>query len=324
MGSLPNERVNPSRPFTVTGVDYAGPLTTLVNKGRGRKTAKSYVALFVCFATKAIHLEAVSELSSAAFIAALRRFAGRRGGPRVIYSDNATNFVGADRELKEMHEFAENQFKGSTGEMLASEGIEWRFIPPSSPHMGGLWEAGVKACKHHLRRIMGNVLFTFEELSTVLTQVEACLNSRPLTPLSSDPTELQPLTPAHFLVRDSMTSVPDFDVTDIQFNKLNRWRLIQRVLQDFWRRWATEYIADLQSRVKWKKEQSNLQVGDIVILRNENLPPLKWKLGRIKELYPGSDNVVRVVMVRIKDGCLKRSITKLCKLPVLPEDYERN
>lgn len=123
MGSLPNKRITPSRSFTMTGVDYAGPIT-LVNKGRGRKTVKSYIALFVCFTTKAVYLEAVNELTSIAFIAAFRRFADRRGRPRVIYSDNATNFVGADRELKEMHQFAQDQFKGDTGEMLACEGIE--------------------------------------------------------------------------------------------------------------------------------------------------------------------------------------------------------
>lgn len=121
-----------------------------------------------------------------------------------------------------------------------------------------------------------------------------------------------------------MTSVLNFDVTDIQFSKLDRWRLIQRVLQDFWRRWAVEYVAGLQSRVKWKKEQPNLQVEDLVILRDENLSPLKWKLGRVTELCPGNDNAVRVVTIRTKDSCFKRSIAKLCKLPILLEEHERN
>lgn len=103
MGQLPADRVTPKRPFLVTGVDFAGPITTLVNRGRGRKTNKSYVSLFVCFATKAMHIEVVSDLSSASFIAALRRFVGRRGCPPRIYSDNATNFVGAKNELNEMY-----------------------------------------------------------------------------------------------------------------------------------------------------------------------------------------------------------------------------
>ncbi|XP_024876999.1 uncharacterized protein LOC112457916 [Temnothorax curvispinosus] len=215
MGPLPSSRVRPSRAFTITGVDFASPITTLVNKGRGRKTNKSYIALFVCFATKAIHLEATSKLTTAAFLATLRRFIGRRGRLQKLYSDNATNFVGTNRELKEVYQFAQAQAKGRIGEVLSNENIEWKFIPPSLPHMGGLWEAGVKAYKHHLKRIMGSALFIFEELSTILIQIEACLNSRPLSPLSSDPTDLQPFTPAHFLMGDTMTGLPDTDVTDI-------------------------------------------------------------------------------------------------------------
>ncbi|XP_011858157.1 PREDICTED: uncharacterized protein LOC105555724, partial [Vollenhovia emeryi] len=174
--------------------------------------------------------------------------------------------------------------------------------------MGGIWEAGVKSCKHHLKRVMGNALLTFEELSTVLVQIEACLNSRPLTPLSTDPDDLQCLTPAHFLVGESMTSFPDADVTDVQLNRLDRWRLVQRMTQDFWKRWAAEYISNLQGRTKWKKEQCNLKIGDLVVLRDEQLPPLKWKLGRVLELHPGADDLVRVVTVKTVDGNLKRSI----------------
>jgi len=323
MGSLPRDRVHPGRVFAVTGVDFAGPFITLVNKGRGRKTSKSYVALFVCFATKAIHLEAVSDLTSTAFLATLRRFIGRRGRPSLLYSDNATNFVGADREMKEVYQFAKAQAERRIGETLSNEGIEWKFIPPHSPHMGGLWEAGIRSCKHHLKRIMGSALFTFEELSTVLIQIEACLNSRPLSPLSDDPTDLQPLTPAHFLVGGPMTGLPDVDVTDVQINRLDRWQLVQRTLQDFWKRWAAEYLSNLQARTKWKREQVNLRIGDLVVLRDENLPPLKWKLGRVEGLHLGSDGLIRVVSVRTENGLFKRAIAKLCKLPVRTNETEK-
>lgn len=196
IGPLPKDRVQPSRPFFVTGVDFAGPIVTLVNKGRGRKTNKSYVSLFVCFATKAIHLEATSELTTAAFLATLRRFVARRGCPQHIYSDNGTNFVGANRELKEICKFIQNEVGNSKiHEFCIENKIQWSFIPPRSPHMGRLWEAGVKSCKSHLVRITGKLLFTFEEFTTVLAQIEACLNSRPLTPMSSDPADLEPLTP---------------------------------------------------------------------------------------------------------------------------------
>lgn len=136
--SLPSDRVRPSRVFTITGVDFAGPIITLVNKGRGRKTNKSYIVLFVCFSTKAIHLEAASELTTAVFIVTLRRFISRRGRPRMIYSDNGTNFVGANRELKEIYQFVRAEVGSDIGNILTSENIEWKFIPPYTPHMGGL------------------------------------------------------------------------------------------------------------------------------------------------------------------------------------------
>lgn len=277
MDSLPSERVQLTKAFTITGVDFAGPIITLVNKGRGRKTCKSYIAVFVCFTTRAIHLEATSELSTAAFMATLRRFIGRRGLPRKICSDNATNFVGAKRELEELYTFVRNSINGTIGDMLTEMGIEWNFIPPYSPHLGGLWEAGVKSCKYHLKRAMGNTLYTFEELSTLLTQIEACLNSRPLSPLSADPSDLQPLTPGHFLVGGPLTCLPEIDLSDVNLNRLDRWQMIQRAVQDFWKRWAAKYVVNLQSRTKWKITQGNLKINDLVLLKEDNLPSIEME-----------------------------------------------
>ncbi|XP_018368835.1 PREDICTED: uncharacterized protein LOC108764926 [Trachymyrmex cornetzi] len=233
MGSLPRDRVNPDRAFAIVGIDFAGPIATLISKGRGRRTHKSYIALFICLSTRAIHLEAASELSTAAFIATLKRFVGRRGRPLKIYSDNAKNFVGANKELQELRKFVNNQVQGGFGNELANEGIEWSFIPPHSPHMGGIWEAGVKSCKHHLKRVMGNSHFTFEEFTTVLIQIEACVNSRPLCPLSADPSDLQPLTPAHFIAGGPLTSLLEANMIETKLNRLNRWQLVQRTVQHF-------------------------------------------------------------------------------------------
>lgn len=141
---------------------------------------------------------------------------------RKICSDNATNFIGAKRELEELYKLVRTSIDGEVGDALQEKGIEWSFIPPYSPHLGGLWEAGVKSCKYHLKRVMGNTLYTFEELSTVLIQIEACLNSRPLSPSSSDPSDLQPLTLGHFLVGGPLTCLPDEDLADIKTNRLDR------------------------------------------------------------------------------------------------------
>lgn len=139
MGDLPTPRVNVTRTFTHTGVDYAGSLEILIARGRGKsKTTKGYISLFVCLATKAIHLKLVTDLSTPAFLQAFRRFAGRRGIPSNMYSDNGTNFVGANNLLKK--EFAKVQTE--IAEIVVNQEVHWNFIPPSSPHFGGLWEAG--------------------------------------------------------------------------------------------------------------------------------------------------------------------------------------
>lgn len=318
MGSLPEARVQPTlRPFVNTGIDYCGPI--LISRGgRSQVKVKSYVALFVCFTTKAVHLELVSDLTSNAFIAALRRFIGRRGKCLNLYSDNATNFVGANRELQELRDlFISQQFQSDVTNSLSSQNISWHFIPPRSPHFGGLWESGVKAAKHHLKRIMGSTTLTFEELNTVLVQIEAVLNSRPLTSLSNDPNDLRVLTPGHFIIGDSMMSTPEPDLSSIQLNKLSRWQTIQRLYQDFWVRWSKEYLPELQERTKWKVNQSNIKVGTLVLIKEDNLPPLKWSVGRVSEVHTGADNVVRVVTLKTSSGTFKRAVQKVCPFPVM-------
>ena len=169
------------------------------HQGRGHKAFKDYVAIFVCMATRATHLEVVSDCTTQGFLAALRRFVARRCLCSIIYSDNATNFQGADAELQRLFNEA-SEASRSFVSALASDGIEWRFIPPRAPYFGGLWETGVRSFKHHLRRVLGDSKLTFEEFSTLVAQIEACLNSRPLGPLSVDPGDVTALTPGYFLV----------------------------------------------------------------------------------------------------------------------------
>lgn len=216
MGDIPKRRLQISYPFQTCGVDYAGPFLIKDRRGRGCKITKCYLALFVCFSIKAVHLELVSDLSSNNFLLALKRFINRRGKPERIYSDNGTNFVGAHSELEELAKFLKNdKNKTIITDFCANDTIEWRFIPVNSPHFEGLWEAGVKSSKFHLKRVIGKTPLTFEELYTIFTHIEAILNSRPLSPLSSDPNDLNPLTPAHFLIGRRILSVPEPNLTDI-------------------------------------------------------------------------------------------------------------
>ncbi|XP_053686295.1 uncharacterized protein LOC128735835 [Sabethes cyaneus] len=314
MGDLPAARVRISRPFAKTGVDYFGPV--YLRDGRKRSTVKGYGAVFVCMCTKAVHLELVTDLSTERFLQALRRFIARRGRSTDIYSDNGTNFVGARNHIKELFKmFNDREYRESVTKECAKEGMQWHFNPPSAPHFGGLWEAAVRSAKHHLLRVIGDSTLTFEDFNTLLVQVEACLNSRPLTQLSDDPMDLRPLTPGHFLTGGSLQSLPEPDFSNIKVNRLKRWQLVQRQLQDFWKRWRTEYLAQLQGRTKNWEPPTKVDVGKLVIIADSNQPPTRWKMGRIHKLHPGPDDIVRVVTIKTATGYLQRPIVKICILP---------
>lgn len=322
MGSLPKTRLMPAPPFYNCGVDYAGPIFIRNKPGRGCKLIKAFICIFVCFVTKAIHIELANDLSTDEFLSALRRFISRRGLPSNIYSDNGTNFVGATSELKELNTFlANSENQNKIIDSLSRDNVSWHFIPARSPHFGGLWEAGVKSIKFHLRRIMGNAHLTFSQLYTLLTQIEAILNSRPLSPLSLDPNDMDPLTPSHFLIGRPIAFIPEPSLLDVADNRLNNYQHIQKLMQHFWRRWSVEYVCELQNRNKWKlKNQSSLHIGALVILQDDNLPPLKWKIARITDVHPGPDGVIRVVSVKTVSGNVtKRSVAKICVLPTHDE-----
>ncbi|XP_076377131.1 uncharacterized protein LOC117220354 [Megalopta genalis] len=320
MGNLPADRVTPARAFSTCGVDYAGPFL-VVDSGRSRTSRKAYLCLFVCFVTKAVHLELAVDLTTDSFLNCLRRFTARRGMCRVIHSDNGTNFIGARNELRDLgHLLASPAHNDKVKGALAQNKIQWQLIPPRAPHFGGLWERAVRSVKTHLRRVIGEQRLTFEEMCTVLTQVEACLNSRPLHPLSSDPSDLNPLTPGHFLVGEALTALPHVHLLDTPRNRLNRFQLLQQMVQHFWKRWHQEYLHGLQQRRKWRQGCAVVpKVGALVLIKEDNLPPMKWALGRIWELHPGQDGVCRVVTLRTAQGTLKRPTTRICLLPLEDE-----
>lgn len=306
MGDLPSIRVNQIKPFEIVGVDFGGPFNVTLSRVKGAKVHKAYLCLFVCFTTKALHLELASDLSTECFLAALRRFVSRRGRCSKIISDQGTNFVGAKRELNKLMQ-----------QVVESEKISWKLHPPSAPHFSGLAEAGIKSVKVHLLRVIGEQVLSYEEFYTVLVQIEAMLNSRPLCPLSSDPHDLAVLTPGHFLILEPLSSVPDPDLTHLPLNRLSRWQLLQRLQQDFWRRWHQEYLHTLQQRNKWlRKGDVDISVGMLVLIKDEQTSPLKWRLARIIELHPGSDGVPRVATVHTTHGRVQRPLVKLCPLPV--------
>jgi hypothetical protein len=316
MGELPVDRLQPARPFIKTGIDYAGPIYLKTGTSRSKQRVKAYIALFICFTTKAIHIELVGDLTTESFLNALKRFISRRGHVAEIYSDNATNFTGASRELKLL--LNSSKCQNLISQEMNNVNIRWHFIPPRSPHFGGLWESGIKSIKYHLKRVIGDTSVTYEEMYTLLTRVEACLNSRPLTPMSPDPTDFSVLTPAHFLIGEPMTAPLEPNLEELKINRLSRWQRIEQLRQQFWRRWIREYIPQLQLRPKGQRiTNDNVQPGDMVLIKEDNVVPLHWPLGRVVQVHPGHDGVVRVVSVKTAKGAVvSRSVKKLCVLPL--------
>ncbi|XP_059221542.1 uncharacterized protein LOC131996109 [Stomoxys calcitrans] len=298
MAPLPEERTTFGRPFATTGVDIAGPFELKNFHGRGCRLTKGYICLFVCFVTKGIHLEPVSDLLTQAFLSALSRFVSRRGCPRKIYSDNGRNFVGAARELNSNFEKIVSELRDEVVSRYGFQQVEWHFIPAAAPHMGGLWEAGVKSCKTHMKKIAGQIRHTFEEFATILASIEWRLNSRPLSPLSDGQVDLTALTPGHFLIGSSLLAPAEPEEIPSKTALLNRWRKLKVIQQEFCRRWKSEYLTELHKRFKWKSTKENLVLNDLVVLRNESTCHTDWRLGHIIKLYTGRDKQVRVVDIR--------------------------
>lgn len=218
--------------------------------------------------------------------------------------------------------FQQQQFQERVSTEAARDLIELKFIPARSPNFGGLWEVAVKSLKGHMKRVIGSRMLKIDEMHTVVTQIEACLNSRPLTPLSNDPSDLEVLTPGHFLIQRPLTAIPEPNLSELPEGRLSRWQRVQNYSQQIWKCWSTDYLSSLQIRNKWTRQRSNFAIGTMVLLKKDNIPPLKWKLGRVTELFPGPDGNVRVVTVRTKDGSFRRAISKICILPL--QDVEPN
>ncbi|XP_064387758.1 uncharacterized protein LOC135335954 [Halichondria panicea] len=262
LGQLPVERITPGSVFDNVGVDYAGPVLIKYGYVRKPKLVKAYISVFVSLSVKAVHLELVTDLTSEAFIACFKRFIARRGLPSLVWSDNGTNFTGAAREIKELYQFLQTQStQNKVNRYLFDKGVTWKFIPQRAPHFGGIWEAAVKSTKTHLRRVLGEVKLTYEELSTLLAQIESCLNSRPLASLVNDDDGIEALTPGHFIIGKPLTALPETTPSSRSISLLKRWQLCKSLLRHFWNRWSSEYVTQIGRFTKWRHPTRNIELA---------------------------------------------------------------
>jgi hypothetical protein len=309
MADLPPERLKPGEPpFLFVGVDYFGPFSVKV----GRSETKRYGCVYTCLNTRAIHIEVINSLDTHSFLNGLRRFMSRRGSPKKIFSDNGTNFVGGQAELK--RGIKELQFS-TVHRYCVDREIEWVFNPPCASHMGGVWERLIRT----IRKVLSSLLMkskqrlTDEILFTFMCEVESIINGRPITKVSSEVNDLNPLTPNHLLLlRSGPDPPPGVFLQDHMYRQ--RWRYTQHLVEQFWRRWIREYLPELQKRQKWTDKHRNIKENDLVLLCDESTPRGLWPLGIIVQTMEGRDGLVRAVKVRTKSSVFTRPTTKVVLL----------
>ncbi|XP_063959312.1 uncharacterized protein LOC135154982 [Lytechinus pictus] len=315
MSDLPKERLAPSTPpFHFTSCDYFGPLTVKVGRN---KTSKYYGVIFTCLNTRAVHLELAVDCSTMEFIQVLRRFFSIRGQPTMIMSDNGTQFIGAERELRKMTDgMSDNELK----DFCAERGTTWKFVTPGAPHQNGCAESLVKSCKHALKRAIGDQVLSPFELYTCLVEVSNLVNQRPIGRLPTDPDDGSYISPNDMLLGRASGSVAQGPFLKTR-NPRHRVELVQRIVYSFWQRWTRDVLPLLAPRRKWNVHRRNVCVGDVVMLADMNSVRSKWTIARVIEVYPGDDGKVRNVKVKTMNSEYRRPVTKLAVIyPV--EGYE--
>ena len=304
MANLPQDRVTPGHPpFSFVGVDFFGVFTVK----RGRSDVKRYGCLFTCLSIRAIHIEVTHSLDTNSFMNALRRFIARRGRPKEIRSDNGSNLVSGHKEIQTC---IADWNQGQIHEYLLQQDIVWVFNPPTGSHHGGVWERCIWTVRKIMMALLKGQTVEDEGLTTLMCEVEYIVNGRPITTVSSDHRDGEPLTPNHLLLLRSSVELPIgiFERADLYSRK--RWRQIQYLADQFWRRWTREYLPLLQHRSKWNTPHRNFSTGDIVLLVDEQTIRNSWPLGRVIDVYPGKDGLVRRLKVKTKSSILERPIDK--------------
>ena len=320
MADLPTERLEPSPPFTHCGMDCFGPF--LVKQGR--KVNKRYGLLFTCLSSRAIHVEMLDDMTTDAFISGLRCLIAIRGAIQQIRCDQGSNFIGAKNEFKDALKEVDTERLAT---FLSEKQCDFHMNAPYTSHAGGVWERQIRTVRSVLQATieLSSGRLDDASLRAFLYEAMAIVNNRPLTIDNlSDPNSLEPLTPNHLLTMKSVKALPPpgiFVREDMYARK--RWRHVQYLAEQFWSRWRKEYLASIAIRQRWHLPRRNLQIGDIVMMHENDLPRNEWRLGRVADTITDSDGLVRRVKVCLGDRNLGKKGERLGKKSVLERSVQK-
>ena len=305
MANLPNIRLQPfTPPFYHTACDYFGPYQVKISRN---KCDKYYGIIFTCMTTRAVHLELAVDYSTMGLLQALRRFFAIRGQPALMVSDNGTQLVGAERELKEM-------IKGWSFKELTEFGVkqqmEWKFTTPASPHQNGTAESLVKSIKRAIKIAIGEQILSPFEFYTCLMEIANLINQRPIGRMPNDPNDGSYLCPNDLLLGRTSSTTPQGPFRQTR-NPRHRVEFVQKIIDTFWKRWKRDVFPNLIPRKKWTAERRNVRVDDIVVMEDANAVRGSWTIGRIVNVYPGNDGRIRNVKVKTASSEYQRPITKI-------------
>ncbi|XP_037617248.1 uncharacterized protein LOC119483204 [Sebastes umbrosus] len=315
MADLPPERLETCPPFTYVGLNVFGPWSVTARRTRGGQAeSKRWAIMFSCMSSRAVHIEVIESMDSSSCINALRRFFALRGPAKQLRSDCGTNFIGARKEL-EMDKMVQRY--------LSDQGCSWELNPPHASHMGGSWERMIGVARRILDSMFQqrNTRLTHEVLCTLMAEVTAIMNARPLIPVSADPEEPFILSPSMLVTQKSGVPPPPGDFSDKDLYT-KQWKQVQALANQFWTRWSREYLPSLQLRQKWTVPHRNLQVGDLVLLRDKQMARNYWPKAKIIATFPGKDGHVRKVEVKTVDqGNVKTFLRPIAEtVLLLPKD----
>ena len=296
MGNLPIERLKPSPPFTSTGVDYFGPFT-IKGEVQKRTRGKCFGIIFTCLVSRAVHIDLSPNYSTDGFLQVLRRFSSIRGWPSKIFSDQGSQLVAASKELQAL---VKDLDKETIRRFGAQNNCEWSFCPADAPWQNGATEALIKTAKRNLCTAVGAQILSYSELQTVFAEITQLMNQRPIGVHPNDPEDGTYLSPNDLLLGRATSQIPQGPFLE-RTSYRHRFDFLQSIVKCFWRRWSRDVFPQLVVRRKWHVAKRNVQVGDVVLVQDNNAVRGQWQMGIVKETYPGNDGRVRNVKVGCKD-----------------------